>query len=436
MPGLRPRADVRISARTVIGVADQAASSAGNFLFVVLVARVASLEEFGSFSVGLAAAMLLLALSRAFLGTPLLVGDAVDGSHARRLGDALLVALCVGAVGALVVGLVSTTSSGSRAIAALLGAGAVTAIVQDVCRHGASAVGRPQWALAVDVLWLAVIAAALLADVTGAVSVDGRTAIACWVIGGLLSTVVALGVVQPVFSPRGLRRRMRRSGRLRSHLTVTVAAPQGAMLVVLAVMASELGEDAVAAVRGAGTLMGPVNLLFAALTFAALPELVRRDAGRGGPARAQDAVRIGLGLLCAVGVWSGLLLLLPPGAGGELLGESWAAARSVLLLTTAEYLFAAAAAAAGTVLQARGQAHLHALGRLVHAGGVLVLGLGLVTAGVDIGVVAAAFALSAGVAAAVSWAFLLRGAVLAPTPRPAEGARRAAGGQEASARDG
>ncbi len=384
------------------GVLDQVVSSAGNFCFVVLVARAASPAEFGAFSLGMTGVVLFLALSRAALGTPLLIGVVSRQERQRRLGDALALASLGGLAGG--VGVTTavwlTGGEGAGSTAVLLGAGAMVTVVQDVCRHGAMAADRPQYALTMDTLWLAVVAVPLVLSLARATSPGVLTAVALWVLGGTASVVLAWPLLRPRVALGGLRRRTEGTVRLRTDLALTVAAPQASTLIVLAVLAAALGGGAVAALRGAVTLMGPINLLFAAMTFAALPALSRQGTATTGR---RPTAAMATGLAGVVTVWSAVLLLLPPAVGEGLLGSSWQPARGVLPFAALEYLFAACSVAAGTVLQARGQAGRHARVRLLYSVATLVLGSALALLGADVRAVAAALVLCAAAAAAGSW---------------------------------
>ncbi|MGY1719492.1 hypothetical protein ACI8AG_10655 [Blastococcus sp. SYSU DS0552] len=406
---------MRVPRRTLEGIADQVVSSASNFVFVVLVARSASAADFGAFSVGYAGIVLLLAFGRAALGTPLLIGAADDGRRGR-LGDALVLGCGLGLIGGLLVAASVLVAGSAPAIAVVLGVGAPVAVLQDVCRHGAIAAGRPRVALGIDTLWLLAVGAALLADVQEVHRTDVLSAVSVWVIGGVAGALVAVAWLKPTVVPAGVANRLRGSLRLRSDLTIAVVLPQVAMLVVLAVVAVGLSSPDVAALRGAGTLMGPVNLLFAAMTFAVLPEIARM--GRSVPVlRIAGCMYAGLALV--VLTWATILLLLPDGAGRALLGESWTGARDVLPFISAEALFGAASIAAGTVLQARGAARLHARARTLYAAGVLCLGVPLAFVVSDVRFMAAAFVGCAAAAAALSWTFLVLGRHATPDSEPA-----------------
>lgn len=393
---------MRVTPKAISGLADQVVSGASNFLFVVLVARAATAEGFGAFSVGHAGIVLLLVLGRAVLGTPLLIAAADEGPRSR-LGDALMMGLALGGGGALLVTVTASVAGNPMITAVLLGVSGLVAVLQDVCRHAASAAGRPGLALAIDALWLALVGAALVLDVGGAVASGVVVPVVVWLLGGAAGLVVATIVLRPVLEPRGLGERMRGTMRLRSHLAIALVTPQVAMLLVLSVLAVGLGTADVAALRGAGTLMGPVNLLFAAMTFVALPEIARRG-------RQVSTVRIATWLAAflwlAVAAWAGALLLLPLSAGQALLGASWAGAHDVLPIAAVEAMFAAASIAAGTVMQATGAADRHARARLVYAAGVVFAGPVLAFVASDVRLVAGAFAGCAALAAAFSWTYL------------------------------
>lgn len=109
---------------------------------------------------------------------------------------------------------------------------------------------------------------------------------------------------------------------------------------VMTIVTATLGLSAVAAIRGAGTLIGPLSLLLGAMPLVVAPELSRLRA-QGGAALWRAARPYALAIsLAATGVGS-LGLLLPETTGRAVLGDTWLVAREVLPIMGLEYVFLA-----------------------------------------------------------------------------------------------
>jgi hypothetical protein len=102
----------------------------------------------------------------------------------------------------------------------------------------------------------------------------------------------------------------------------------GALQLAFVLISAVGSVEDLGALRGAQTLLGPLNIVGFAATSFAVPEIVRRDLGRRGHVRA--ALALSLLLASGAAVWGGILLLIPDSAGQELLGQTWPAARESL----------------------------------------------------------------------------------------------------------
>ena len=105
-----------------------------------------------------------------------------------------------------------------------------------------------------------------------------------------------------------------------------------APLVLASVVAHYMTLEDVAAVRGAGTLLGPLAALFTAIQVVLLPEMVRIIRGRRVQLASAQAALMSLLVLG----WGGCLFLLPDAVGEHILGDTWSASRSVLIWATLE----------------------------------------------------------------------------------------------------
>ena len=128
------------------------------------------------------------------------------------------------------------------------------------------------------------------------------------------------------------------------------AAQIGSMLVPVLGTTRDAG-----AIRGAQTLLGPLNVLGTATLAFAVPEISRRrDLGPVPRLKSMAVLSAAMGTISAFYV--AVLLLLPDPVGRELFGESWSGAQSVLLPMGINALAAAVGTGPGAMLIGMGLA--------------------------------------------------------------------------------
>lgn len=318
--------------RVGLGVIDQGLSSISNAVFLVAVARVASVEEFGAVSLAYALFVFGLAVQRSSLGT--LTALAATVRRPPPLAAALLGALLVVVVGVVLGVLVGVDK---HPVYYVILVASLVIYPQDLLRYDAIAQQRVGLAVVSDGLWFLVTLALLGASVLGApISVF---AMACtWLAVGAAPALVALAL--PLRDSLELRTRW-----VADHVAdLRVLGPDAVLsavapLVLASVVAHYLSLNDVAAVRGAGTLLGPVSTLFSALQVVLLPEMARLLGENRLRLAAGQAVVMSL----VVALWGGFLFLIPDSAGRELLGDTWSASRAVLIWATLELVMWACA---------------------------------------------------------------------------------------------
>ncbi|MEO8261273.1 MAG: hypothetical protein ABI566_01775 [Pseudolysinimonas sp.] len=331
--------------RQLLPVLDQGLSSGSNFLAVLVIAGVLSAEDFGVFAISFTALTLFVGMTRSYLGVPLAL-RARDGEPALRAGydesvsAILLIAL---PVAVLVVGsglslAAAGTAFSSVSITAVIAVGVATPMlmVQDISRYFAIGRGTPGAAIASDAAWfLGVVGLFAIRDL-----VSAEMLLVGWVLVIAVSLSLHLLRFRPVANLRhGARLLVPRRG-LRESLTASVLMATGVTLLMGLLMGPFLGPAAVAAIRGAGTLFGPINMLMAVLDLSVLGVLARRPAGTDRfPILAVAAL---FSLISAV--WAVALLLIPADVGTLILGETWIGARGVLPITSIEYVLLCIAA--------------------------------------------------------------------------------------------
>ncbi|MGG5260603.1 hypothetical protein [Phycicoccus avicenniae] len=357
-----------------LGVVDQALSSASNVLVLLAVARTSDIELFGLVAVLFLAVSTALAATRGSLGTPiLLTGGREEAGYRTEVTGALVAALAVGlAVGVLVA--VVGVLVGSPLVGAVLGLSLPVVLLEDVARFAALARGDQLGAVVWDGVWALGSVLVFLATVVRPDGIGPVTVIGVW---GLLGLLAAVGLAM-----RGrlsLRRpslgswwRRDGSGRLQYGTEGLLGAVSS--LAVVSGASLLIGADASAALRGAGTLLGPLSVVMAAVPLAVVPRAARAS---DDPARTWATLRrIGFALTGLALTVCLVALVLPDAVGRLLLGDTWSVAGPLLPITGLEYAGLAWISVTYTLLRSHGQSRTLLRTRVVHSVASLVLALG------------------------------------------------------------
>ena len=363
------------------GLGDQVLSSLTNAGLSVLVARSVDVTAFGAFGLAFFIYSFAVGTSRALCSQPLAIrysaaeAAAGRGAAARSTGTALVFGVLVGAVLAL-VGVGITTLDLGTPIGAMLIALGVTMpglLVQDAWRYVFFTWRRPRAAAANDAVW-GTLQFGLIGGLVAAGVRDVAWFLAAW---GLSATLAAvLGCWQARLRPRpGAAVAWLREHRdVVPFLTGEYVTYMGTFNVAVLVIGALGHIVAVAAMRGAQVLLGPLRTLFYAAQSAGLPELSRRASVRpGGVPRDAAFVAAALGGTAAVA--TGVLMALPRAAGVALLGDTWDIAREVLPWTGLMMVANGIAAAAILGLQALALARVTLRGSVIQAPFTLVLSI-------------------------------------------------------------
>ncbi|TRV77984.1 hypothetical protein FKN01_13810 [Streptomyces sp. 130] len=329
-------------ARTAIvcSVADQGVAALTNILVLMAAARLSTVPGFARFSAVYLVFTVLLGVSGAFTGQPLVLrgrgGADPRGACRSAVRFTLLAATALGVPLAAVCLLLP--GSTARALAAL---GLVLPVVlgQDIARYAFAALHAQQLALAADTLRLVCVIGALAAQPHGA---PAARLVAVWglsALPALLLSAVALhrrtagtpAALRPMLAKGHLGRRFVVEfgvGNATSQLSVLGLGAVGNPLVV-------------GALRGATTLFGPLNVLFTSATGFGPPLLGRLATDR---LRVRATAALAAVLALTAASWATVLALLPGSVGRHLLGATWPTAAALLPATGSQY----AAMAAGT----------------------------------------------------------------------------------------
>jgi hypothetical protein len=309
---------------------DQVLSSGTNLLLLVLVLRASSGPAFGTFSVALIIEGLLLGSSRAMIGEVLLlrVRRTPDNFRTDRslaltlvLGSSASLALAMAAVGAFLPDLL-------RGFFLAMAVAVPFVLVQDLQRYLAFAMGRPQTAVALDLVWL--VTQAATSSIVLLLTDEPVHLVLAWATGAAISAVAGLIGMRWRPAQRGILQLVRdersKSVRFLSDLGLSTGAAQAAFL----------GLSAVLTLAGFGLLRftlavtSPLTNLLSGARILTLGYFGRLRA----PNRTTWRVLWGgtVGYAAVTLAFVVILLIIPDALGTAVLGVLWPQARPLLLL--------------------------------------------------------------------------------------------------------
>jgi len=377
------------------GIADQAFSSLTNFALGLVIARTQAPEAFGAFAIAFTTYVVALNVSRGLFAEPLVVRYSASplprwrGGTSSAVGGAAVTGLVIGA-GCLLFGWLVGGAMGQALLA--LGITLPGLLVQDSWRFGFFACRRPALAFVNDAAWAVLLFPSLwLLGTSGHSSIFALTL--AW--GGSATGAAILGAAQSRLLPRpaSIAVWLREQRDLAYRFLAEFMALSGTVQLVFYGIGAIAGLTAVAAVRGAQILLGPVYVFSIGVRAVAVPEAI--TILRRSRAELERACLLMSGTLATITViWGAVVFAIPERVGNQILGPSWGPAHSVIIPITlamagGHAILGAntglrALAAAGRSLRARLMvSSLQLTGGIVGAvvGGVRAAAWGLVVAG-------------------------------------------------------
>ena len=307
------------------GVADQVVSSLTNVAVSLYVVRTLGAVQFGAFGLAYVTYGFALNASRGLATDPLMVRfSGTDPQTWRRA-----VARCTGTAasmgfvaGALVLAAAAVLSGPARAAFLALGLTLPGLLLQDSWRYSFFALGRGGHAFLNDIAWAVTLFPALIllkrtghADVFWLVIAWGATAAVGAAIGPLQARVVP--------KPAGVWAWVSRHRDLGPRYLVEGVSTAGSTQLRSYGIGLILGLAALGSVGAVSTLFGPITILFFGMSLVTIPEAAR--VLRRSPRRLPlFCLLISGGLTLAGLIWGAILLVaVPRGLGGWLLGPIW-----------------------------------------------------------------------------------------------------------------
>jgi hypothetical protein len=306
-------------------------------LIIFSIAIVSTPELFGIIGVLLTAVTAMLGFTRGFFGTQLLLKS--DRCEHFLREEAARSAAYAGLATAILSAamLLFVSQVGLAAIAIAIAAPLVCA--QDVLRHFAVAVGRPQVAAVWDGMWcvgtVGLLTAAWLNH-----RITAAALLFSWAALALIATVGLAAGSRISLSLRGPIAWLRIDGWNRFRYGIDLGLEPFGLLLVLALVSVLLNADAAAAIRGASALLAPVAVIAAAIQSSVISESVRRATHPAAVWR--QLVRTVSVVTIVICCGAAVFLMIPPSLGFYILGQSFEQARQVLPATLAEYIAASA----------------------------------------------------------------------------------------------
>lgn len=358
-------------------LADQVLSSVANFGLTIAVARAMDAQVGGAFAYAFLVFTLVIALSRAVTTDPLTIR--FSAAHPASRSDAIAqAAASAGAVG-FVAGALSAGAGlvlgGDLGHAMLLLAVVLPGqLLQDAWRAAAFASADARRATINDAVRVAVQFGVIGVCIwTG--TDDLSWYMGAWAAGAWAAALLGMWQFRRPAAPARVLAWLRTHAGLSVRLGAGVLINMGAVTLTMSLLVAIVGVADTGGLRFAQSVLGPIQVLFGAMTAFVLPLMARRLAAAGarslrGPAIVVSTAAAGISLVVVV-----VLLVLPDSMGEELLGASWDGARQVMAAVGLAQCFIALALGGSLSAMAMGRADITLTVAALQA--PLLLGLGL-----------------------------------------------------------
>ncbi|MFS3126845.1 hypothetical protein ACLM5J_00410 [Nocardioides sp. Bht2] len=313
--------------RLSVVAADQAVSAASSLLVTLIAAQLLDVAAFGLFGLIFICFVAAQGVLRAWVGEPtLLHHDDAVAAPGPMLSAAVALAGCVGVVLAAVGAATWSWHAEVGQSLVLIGVLMPALTLQDYGRFLGFAQHRPQQALALDLLRVALLVVAAFAVWRAEAGVVWL--VAAWAGSGAGAGLLTL-VHQRVHLARPSLRWLRSSWSFSWRYLLSFAATQGAALATTVAIAGIGGAADLGAVRGVLLLTGLFTMVQAAFMAAGVAEVAASPEDRG---LVRGTVRKGTLLMGVIAALNGVVLLsIPTGIGELILADTWASAERLFV---------------------------------------------------------------------------------------------------------
>lgn len=319
------------SKRAYLAVGVDGLLSISTLLMTVATARQSSVSEFGVLAFTLTLYMLVIGVFRATVTDTTLSLPSTPENLSSGYQKILFAGLLSGA-SLLVVGLATEI-----VYLVILGVGLPGLLAMDYIRVTASALYRASVAFRLATLWS--LSSASVSSAALFLQIPAPWVFAAWGFSGAVLGIIA-GKIQGLPSRPKWNRQILRD-RTTSWFALDYLAGSGGSQLTTAMLGLLVTPTLLAALRGAGTLLGPANLVSTSARSLMLPFLTRARAIS--EHRERRLAAVATVLLAVISALLGLtIILLAPLLGIHLLGETWTVAKTVLVPLAIESVFALA----------------------------------------------------------------------------------------------
>lgn len=324
------------SRRVALAVLGNGTVSLASLALSVSIARSSSVAGFGAFSLAMVAYMFASGLVRSALTDSAVSRPEDPETYARSFQRAGVVALlCAGVL--IVWGLLS-----ENGYLVVLGASLHGQVALDFIRAFDSAAGDARRAAVATAAWSA--PTLVTAVLSLSVPIDPLLIFVVWAAGGAVCGYVLLVRTAAPFIPRWPRNP--EDTKVAATFAMDYMVGSGGSLLTTGLLGLLDNTRVLGAVRGAGTLLGPLNLLSTTARSLMLPLLGRR---REDP---DEQLRTAIGAAAAQTLVLAPLFValqfIPDSWGEQLLGDTWALASLALLPMGVDSIFALISAVASS----------------------------------------------------------------------------------------
>ena len=334
---------MRLPAALRWGAADQVVSSITNFAILVLVARSAAPVALGMFAIFTAGYSTVTYVNESLVSEPFVVRHTSLAREAwrARVREATAASVALGLVCSVLLAVSAFAVGG--ALGGLLLLGAVCApglLVQDTIRFAFFGAGRQRSAFCNDLLWgVLQLAGYLIVHATLPHSLVA--VVATWAGAGAVAGGVGLWQARAVPQLSKTWSWLRAHHDLWRFILLERLSGQGAMYLSLVGIGAFAGLSAVAAVRAAQALFGPLYITLNAVRIVMLPSLVATPRESRRP-RVQMTVLFTVFVAVACGA---VITLLPARIGTALFGTTWPLVAPLLIFVSLSRITGSAAEA-------------------------------------------------------------------------------------------
>lgn len=305
--------------RVIYAIASNGFVSVTSLLLSVAIARGSDPLGFGQFAIAMAVYLFAVGLIRAAITETTLAVEPTASANGRGFRRAALLSI-VSAIALLVVGLVA------RNLYMVILAITLNGLVcLDYLRTVEAALYRARTSFVQGTLWSAATALASVASLFRLI--DPLVVFCVWATSGAIIGYASALITHLSLAPWWARHPAETKAAWL--FSLDYAAGSGGSALSTALLGVTSSATTVGALRGAGTILGPVSLLSTTVRSLIIPYLTRaRRVGERYEFKRAAAIAIALGVI--LGIPAALLCLLPGSMGTALLGSTWRAAAPLL----------------------------------------------------------------------------------------------------------